>query len=734
MEDSSVVPAGSENGSTGTRSRWTAVVVTAVAAAVAVLWGSSTSVRSPPSERGEVPAPPLVFTTTTTTTPPEVSALEGEWVPTWFPGEGRFGAVARLPGGGGVAAQVKDRGGTSTTLWRSDDDTTWEIFAELDGVVTGLASGSDVVVAVGATIEGDPLADVVDTSPTVWLLDPSRGTVRVVDLPGGPGGVMEVTTIDEDLVAVGWRGTARMWPELSPSPDPRNEPAAWWSEDGITWQSAEVDTGGWDGGALWGVAGGAERMVAGGEGGGAARLWESTDAGRRWMLTEGDRVWPTGQVFRSVAATDTRMVAVSATLVDDTPRAILWRRGPDGWGWAEPEGLAERLVTEVGVVGDELVAIAAGALGTSSQMWTSPDGRTWEQVLLPDPCLRCPFGGSPGRRLWVGGAVRDLVVGAAAGQPVVWSRRPGEVLTPTRQPGWERVDLEVPGRVAAFVVYHSAELTVIQAEGVRIMVGDELVQPSWGSRDAGQVEGVVRVGGAWYLSGWSDGREPAVWRSVDGVNWTVVAEARPPVAPLIVLDDGPTVVGIGPVAVDPDLETVDVATAPEGVEYVYTAVPWEGGVVALGAGAGYRQLLVGVGVDPPTLPEGATAVGLVRVGDRLVVGGEGEEGDPRVVVYGRGGTVVADLPVPFSPWSLGTVGELAVATDPSGSALWVSADGEEWTPIPVDVRHGFPGVLAGRGVVFTDGDLVVRGVDRGIVGVWRWTAPLPGIDRRRRAP
>lgn len=731
MEEPAVVPADREEAPATTRPRRLGALVGALAgvAALAVLSGTLPRTGDGSGQAGELPPPQVSFTTTTDGD--HVPSLAGEWIPTWFPGEGRFDAVARSPGGGWVLAQVSNRGGTSTTLWRSPDGSTWEMLTSVEGTVTGLAPGPEGgVIAVGAVVDGDPFREALVTSPTVWLVDESGIHPLAIELPGGSGVVADVVTTQGVLVAVGWTGQAMLWPELSPTPDPFNEPAAWWSVDGTRWQPAEIDTEGLVGGAMASAAAGPELMVAGGAGSGSARLWESMDVGRTWQLAEGDQVWPVGQVFRSVAATVDDAMAVSATLDPDTPRATLWRRGPEGWERAETDGIQERIVTEVATIGDELVAISAGPFETSARMWASADGQTWEPIGLPDPCASCSLAGFSGPRLRIGAATPDLVVGAAQGQPVLWSRRPGEVRLQVAAEIWRRVELEAPDDVY-FVVYHSTGLTVAQGErGIRVLVEGEPVQPRWGPTTPGQVVQVLRVDDRWYLSGWSDGITPKVWVSADGVNWTVVAEAREPVAPLLVVDDAsrPVVVGIGPVAITDvetvDVETVDVVEAEEDAEYVAAAVPWGGGVAALVGGPGFGDgRLVTVGTDPPLLPEGATAVGVARVDDRLMVGVLGRDEDSRVLVYDPTGALVADLPAPFSPWSLVGVGDLAVGTDPHDMTRWVSPDGERWMPIPVDPRHGFPGVETGGSVVPTEGDLIIQGVDRGQVAMWRWTGP-----------
>ncbi len=725
MDEPAVVPADRDEAASTRRRRLGGLVALAAAlAGVAVLLGTPPPVEGPDGQTERLP-PPLASFTTTTTEGSYVPRLAGRWVPTWFPGEGRFAAVSRLPGGGWVLAQVSNRGGTSTTLWRSPDGAEWQILTELDGIVTGLAAApGDVLVAVGAVVEGDLFREALATTPTVWVLD--RGPARAVHPPGGPGVVAAVTATPEGLVAVGWKGRAQMWPELSPTSDPVNEPAAWWSTDGTRWEAAEIDTGGLVGGAMVSVAAGTELMVAGGTGSGSARLWESADGGRSWRsVDQADRVWPAGQVFRSVAAAGDDVVAVSGTLDPDTPRSTLWRRGSDGWEWAEPEGINERLVAKVAAAGDELVAFSGAAFDTSSRLWASPDATTWKEITLPDPCGRCPLADLYGSSLQIGTVGDDLVGGSVTGQPVLWSRHTARAQVPVSTPGWERMEPALTGAVPPFVVYYSEPLTVFQGRGVRILVDGEPMQPAWGAATPQQVDHVEPVAGGWYLSGWADGG-PAVWWSGDGVTWRVVAEAREPVSPLVVVagDAGAAVVGIGAVAVDSDLDVVDLTAVDEGLEYVMAAVPWNGGILAVAGGARFRQL-VAVGTKPPALEEGLGVVGFARVGDRLVLGVEEEDGDARVLVYDEAGTRLADVGVPFSPWSLTEVGGLVVAEGVTDRALWISSDGEGWLPIPIDPGHGFPGVTVGQALVRTDGDLVLQGADRGEPGLWRWTGPLP---------
>ena len=726
MEEPAVVPADQEEAAASSqRRRWGAVL--AVAAGLAILLGTPTPDGGSAAPPGEGP-PPAPSYAPTTTEGPYVPLLAGVWTPTWFPGEGMFTAVARGPDGGWVAAQVSNRGGTTTRLWRTRDLGTWDVFAEVDGIVTGLGRMSDHLVGVGAVIEGDPFAEAVSASPTVWLFDVSGGPPRSVDL-GESGGVSGVAETPEGLVAVGWTGSTVVWPELAPASGPPNSPAAWWSSDGIRWQAANVDTDGLIGGGMQSVAATPARMVAGGAGSGRARIWESIDDGRHWQLVDPpDQVWPGGQAFRSVTARRDEILAVSATADVESPRAVLWRREPDGWKRVEPEGINEQLLSRVGTVDDEFLAITGGAYETSYQLWTSTAGQTWEQIPLPDPCSRCPSGAFFGPQLRIGAADRDLVVGGAAGQPVIWARHPVHVRVPATPAGWSRLELDLSGAERQYVVYYSDALTVVQSHRPRVLVGGVPVQPQWGALQPEQVTSVRHIDGAWYLSGWSVGRGPAVWRSLDGVGWRVIAETRDPVSAMPVVDDGgrPVIIGIGPEPVEAGVEMIDLLETDDGLDYVMGAVPWQGGYLVLAAGSLYPELVT-IGVAPPPLPAGATVVGMGRAGDRLVLGvmaGEGAE-DARLYVYDEAERPVAVFPASFSPWSLTQMGELLVATQDNDLDVWVSPDGERWEPIPIDPGHGFPAVTVGRGVVPSGGSLVIQGIQRGEFGLWTWTGPLP---------
>ncbi len=694
--------------------RLAAMAAVAAVAGGAVLFGTTPPAeQAAPGRSAEIPPPDASFTTTDL---PFVSELAGDWRPTWLPGEGTFVGVVNRPDGTVLAVATSTRGVPTSTVWASPDGRTWSIRDTLGGVVTALTGLPDLIVAVGY--------DTVDVSggrrvrPVAWI-DDGSGFGRV-ELPTEVEGVAaSVTPTATGVAAVGWRTAAVPTGRVPP---PALEALAWWSPGGVTWTEVPVDAAFPAG--MYTVAATSGLAVAGGDSGGRATLWESADGGQTWhAVDQPATVWPTGYAFTSLAPLPDGMVASSGIRGSDPPRTSLWRRTSEGWERMQPEGMSEylsRFLGRVATAGDEVAGFDLGSFERRGRLWASPDGVEWTEIEVVDPCGACDPQVYP--RFQVTVATPDLLGGSVFGQPVLWTRTGADVAVGVTEPGWAALDVELGD--GASVAYWSPELTVMTGHGgAKVLLGGEEVTPDWGGIAPAYLDEVVVADGGWLVTGWSEGGG-MVWRSVDGVVWEPVARGSDQVG--LVSGPGgaePIVVGIDVEALVPDVEVIDLADQPDHPTYLIGVETFAGGVVVFGP-----ENVVTRGIDLD-LPPDLIPTGVARVGDRLVVAGFPIQGGlastrPRVFLLDAAGRIVAGRDdLPLSPWTLTRVGDLVAASGLDEGSLWVSADGEEWSEVPVDAAAGFPGI-PGR-LVATDGDLVMQAVAAGRSGLWRWTGSLP---------
>ncbi len=708
MEDRSVVPDDQEEPNPqGTRRVLpSAVLLVAVAAAV-VLFGTGPG-DAPP----EFPPPSDPLPTFTTTT-----VVVDEWIPSWLPGTGDLVAVAETADG---AVAVQRSSFDETVIWRERDGV-WVREITLRGVAVDVAGSGLGVAAVGIMPGTGPGAAELEGRPTAWWS--GERMWRPVALPGSEVGMAAAVTATTDgFVAVGWAGSVSLDGYEADLLRPRGATSAlaWTSSDGTEWIPAEVE--GAAPGAMLAVTEAGARLLAGGRMGGRARLWESTDGGRTWSLVEEtDTTWPVAFSFVSVAVLPDATMAVAAR-VGDQPQSAMWREGERGWGPVDPEGIIDTLVARLDVVDGRLFAFATAGFERSGRVWVSDDGDRWSAPSMGTPC---PGGCGP----FVPGAAAQfraaastgsevVVVGGAAGQPVLWAPVPRVRLAYPLGTDWRRLELDL--RPGERIVGMSGDVAVVSGERGTVTLVDGGRQPTeWG--EAGVVPWFARrIDGTWWATGWMPGGGVGVWTGEDGLEWRLVAVSteadRPPV---ILPGDGEVwVVGIGFEVVDPATPVRIFESGPEA----QTATVFAGELVTAGYDPEGTPRLQ-IGDDLVALPEGTVPIFLDVLQGRLVVGAVTEE-TSRILLLDVDGSIVADVEPALRPWQLRRVGELLVGWD--GKRLWVSDDGREWTSLPVGIESGITGT--GFGPVLTDGDLVLQGFDRGLPAVWRWTGPLPAAS------
>jgi len=708
MESRSVVPDDQEEPNPqGTRRVLPWAVLVAAVVAAAVLFGTGPGDAPPETPRPSDPLP--TFTTTT--------VVDDEWIPSWLPGTGDLVAAAETADG---AVAVQRSSFDETVIWRERDGV-WVREITLSGVAVDVA-GSDLgVAAVGIMPGAGPGAAELAGRPTAWWS--REGTWRPVALPGSEVGMAAaVTATTGGFVAVGWAGSVALDGYEADLLRPRGATSAvaWTSPDGAEWIPAEVE--GAAPGAMLAVTDAGARLLAGGRMGGRARLWESTDGGRTWSLVEDtDTTWPAASSFVSVAALPGVTMAVAAR-VGDQPQSAMWREGERGWVPVDPQGIVDTLVARLDVVDGRLFAFATTGFERLGRVWISDDGDRWSAPSMGPPCPGgCgPFvpGAAARYRAAASTGSEVVIVGGAAGQPVLWAPVSPVHLAYPLGTDWRRLELDL--RPGERIVGMSGDVAVVTGErGTVTLVDGERQPTTWGAAEADPWY-TRRIDGTWWAVGWMPGGGVGVWAGEDAVSWRLVAastEADRP--PAILPGDGEVwVVGVGFEVVDPE---TPVRIFETGLE-VQTATVLAGELVTAGFDlAGTPQLRIGD--DPVELAEGTVPIFLDVLKGRLVVGALTGEAT-RILLLDADGSVVAEADPPLLPWQLGRVGELAVGL--GEGRIWVSDDGREWTSLPVDVESGVTGPWIR--IVPTGGDLVIQGFDRGLPTVWRWTGPLPATS------
>jgi len=253
-----------------------------------------------------------------------------------------------------------------------------------------------------------------------------------------------------------------------------------------TWSRVSGNEAVFDQGWMSSVTAGGPGLVAvGSAGDDSAAVWTSVD-GITWSrVPDNSAVFGTEDVepvLWSVTAGGPGLVAVGSA---EDHVAAVWTSA-DGLTWSRiahddavfPQGW----MTSVTVGGPGLVAV--GGLDPGAAVWTSVDGITWSRVALDESV----FGESVMNAVTEGGPGL-VAVGEDNGDAAVWTSPDGSI--------WSRV----PHDEAAF--------------------GSSLIT-SAGGGDKSMAS--VTSGGPGLVAVGSDGRDAAVWTSVDGIIWSRVPD------------------------------------------------------------------------------------------------------------------------------------------------------------------------------------------------------------------
>lgn len=250
----------------------------------------------------------------------------------------RILAVERF-GEGYAALGTEGPGPVRSTLWLSDDGSSWGVYdgadRGLDGVAYGLSERDGLLVAAGTALDG--------AVPRVWWsMDGERW--QGADLPGvdAPAtAAMGITATSDGFVAVGSRDLAG-----------DTDPVVWTSPDGRAWQRAQ----------------------------------------EQGLAEPGDQ-----NIFDVVEAA-TGLMAVGTSALDDDWDAAVWT-SETGRRWQRvPHDEAvlggSGIVTMSSVASDGSTLIAVGGEGvprtttkvgsSRPRIWTSADGLSWDSIALDE--------------------------------------------------------------------------------------------------------------------------------------------------------------------------------------------------------------------------------------------------------------------------------------------------------------------------------------------------------------
>jgi hypothetical protein len=307
-------------------------------------------------------------------------------------------------------------------IFTSDNGVSWVRLAEDDPALTlgavlmyAVTEGGPGLVAVGAGCENDTGECAVH--PTVWTSVDGTSWTRSPEDPAvfgdgttQRGAMYGVTDTSHGLVAVGsmWYWTVD---DEGVEVPVSIHPAAWISDDGITWERTWQGTGTvvdsddvfYDDISMRSVVEGpGGLLVAVGatldeNGGDIATVWTSVD-GRHWeqvwksvngpqreRIEPGTTAFIPGTEMLDVAWGERGYVAVGS---EDGTDAAIWQ-SPDGATWARID-TASPSFDDIGSL-DSVAALDAGYITVGSRAWingasgvltvlTSPDGVTWDRI------------------------------------------------------------------------------------------------------------------------------------------------------------------------------------------------------------------------------------------------------------------------------------------------------------------------------------------------------------------
>ena len=621
---------------------------------------------------------PLRSPTTTTPPPPILERVALE--PAVFAGEGdqRLVAVAAgsVVGSDGRLVAVGSVGGRAAVWW-STDGLAWqrpalepEAFpdgATLADVVADPVSGGFVAVGGVANVAA------------AWVSpDGESWSPAVVD----PGPAMEIVGFTRlGLIAFGTgTGTGTGAPSGAGGADPVEETVAWQSFSGERWLRAVDDPD------LCARPGG-ERVVAVVDAGREVQalveregqgteLWRTTD-GLFWSLRPGagTELLPAQGTPAAAAATalgSALVVAGTDTKGDGVDAALWLSTGIEGFEQLPHDesvfgGDGTQAMTALARVGEGLIVV-----GTE----TGDDGDVDAVVWSPGPASGVVRAGGPEAPVPGDQYVVDIAVIGATPVAVGWE----ETADGADAVVWEVASAPAPAEDTNERGAAGQSPPPPALAWQRVGEQEALGGPGEQRMEAVTAlsDGFVAVGSAPDAGGGVDG---AVWRSVDGREWSAVAAgsfAGPGDQRLVDVAAGPA----GLVAVGTDGSSAAAWTSPDGD--AWTRAPHDdsvfGGpgeqrmeaVTALPGGRGW----VAVGTD-------GQGDGALWASPDATWGRVGADG-----LGGPGDQVLLDVVA-------GPTGLVAVGTDGSSAAAWTSPDAAAWTG--TDLGPGRATALAGSG-------------------------------------
>ena len=295
------------------------------------------------------------------------------------------GFVADMAGGGPAGAAIAGQAGRALTAFSSADGAPWRptpaFGSTASQATTGVAVAAGGVVVTAGTTTGDPDS----RQPLITVLAPRAAPDRV-DVAAIPGAadpqlaVNGIATANGRQVAVGsangylaaWTSTdgGSSWtravgqpstalnrPGIQQLTSVTHGPAGWLAVGGVTAVAAPHPV----------VVGSANGVV-----------WQAADGeaafGEPGLFTEQAAAGPGGYVIVGYQAIPGRVVA-----------AAWWSAGLAGWQRAGTPDGSVGATQMIAVTAGPRGFVAVGAAGDQPAAWTSPDGRTWDQMSLPLP-------------------------------------------------------------------------------------------------------------------------------------------------------------------------------------------------------------------------------------------------------------------------------------------------------------------------------------------------------------
>ncbi len=284
----------------------------------------------------------------------------------------------------------------SLTSWRSEDDGTFEpTRSDVDpvaGFVLSAAAGrDDLAIAVGTNLRDWTPRVIVSEGDGPWVDAPPTG------IQGGAE-LQDVVVTDAGWVVVGYRR-----PGGADSTGPFT-PTAWRSPDGRTWTEVTLP-GGLEGGVS-SITSIGDDLLAVGNGAPAGQLWRSSDDGRTWALEalQGTGV-PAGFRLSDIGTARGVLVAVgldpsrrepTSRIVHSVDAGRTWKAATAEEGVADGLGFAH---LDAATSGFTVASSRREHAGGGSRacyddpsrcgaavpvLLHSPDGRTFRQIALGD--------------------------------------------------------------------------------------------------------------------------------------------------------------------------------------------------------------------------------------------------------------------------------------------------------------------------------------------------------------